>query len=74
VKARADDALGDIAGSSRAFKRTRDLAEPDGLLLPFLLQPTRDLLERHSRLRTTHASLISELLNLLSRTQTGGPA
>jgi LuxR family maltose regulon positive regulatory protein len=36
------------------------------MLLPFVLQPAPDLLERHSRLRTTHASLISEILNLLS--------
>jgi LuxR family transcriptional regulator, maltose regulon positive regulatory protein len=30
------------------------------------LHPTPDLLERHSRLRSTHASLISEILNLLA--------
>ena len=36
------------------------------MLLPFLLHPAPDLLERHSRLRSTHASLISDVLNLLS--------
>jgi LuxR family maltose regulon positive regulatory protein len=66
LKARADDALGDTGASSRALERALDLAEPDGLLLPFLLHPTRELLERHSRLRTTHASLISEILSLLA--------
>ena len=66
VKASADDALGDAGSSSRALERALDLAEPDGLLLPFLLHPTPELLERHRRLRTTHASLISEILNLLS--------
>ena len=40
--------------------------EPGGLLLPFLLYPTAELLERQARLRTTHASLIAEILNLLS--------
>jgi LuxR family transcriptional regulator, maltose regulon positive regulatory protein len=66
LKARAEEALGDTGASSRAMEGALELAEPDGLLLPFLLQPTPDLLERHSRLRSTHASLVSEILNLLS--------
>jgi LuxR family maltose regulon positive regulatory protein len=66
LKASADDAIGDTGSSSRALERALDLAEPDGLLLPFLLHPTPELLQRHSRLRTTHASLISETLNLLA--------
>jgi LuxR family maltose regulon positive regulatory protein len=52
--------------TGRALERALDLAEPDGLLLPFLLFPAPGLLERHSRLRTSHAALISEILNLLS--------
>jgi LuxR family transcriptional regulator, maltose regulon positive regulatory protein len=66
LKASVDDALGDAGASSRALERALDLAEPDGLLLPFLLHPTSELLERHSRLRSTHASLVSEILNLLA--------
>lgn len=66
LTASAKDALGDTGASSRALERALDLAEPDGLLLPFLLHPAPDLLERHSRLRSTHASLISEILNLLA--------
>ena len=66
LTARVEDALGDTGASSRALERALDLAEPDGLLLPFLLHPMPDLLERHSRLRSTHASLISEILNLLA--------
>jgi LuxR family transcriptional regulator, maltose regulon positive regulatory protein len=66
LTATVEDALGDTGASSRALERALDLAEPDGLLLPFLLHPTPDLLERHARLRTTHASLVSEILNLLS--------
>jgi DNA-binding CsgD family transcriptional regulator len=49
-----------------AASRALELAEPDGLLLPFLLRPAPGLLERHSRLRSTHSSLISEVLNALS--------
>ena len=66
LKASAEDALGDTGASSRALERALELAEPDGQLLPFLLHPAPALLERHSRLRSTHASLISEILNLLS--------
>jgi LuxR family maltose regulon positive regulatory protein len=66
LNAIAEDAFGDTAATSRAVERALDLAEPDGLLLPFLLHPAPDLLERHARLRSTHASLISEILNLLS--------
>jgi len=66
LKASAEDALGDAGASSRALERALELAEPDGLLLPFLLQPVPELLERHRRLRSTHASLISEILDLLS--------
>jgi len=66
VKASADDALGDAGASSRALERALELAEPDGVLLPFLLHPAPELLERHRRLRTTHASLIAEILNLLA--------
>jgi LuxR family maltose regulon positive regulatory protein len=58
LKASVDDALGDTGASSRALERALDLAEPDGLLLPFLLHPAPELLQRHSRLRSTHASLI----------------
>jgi LuxR family maltose regulon positive regulatory protein len=66
LKARVDNPSGDIAASSRALERALELAEPDGLVLPFLLDPTPELLQRHARLRTTHASLISDILNLLS--------
>jgi LuxR family maltose regulon positive regulatory protein len=66
LKASAEDALGDTGGSSRALERALDLAEPSGLLFPFLLYPAPALLERHARLRTTHAALVSEILNLLS--------
>ena len=66
LKARVDDAVGDTGASSRALEQALELAEPEGLLLPFLLHPTPDLLERHSQLRTAHASLISEIRNLLS--------
>ncbi|HTS73082.1 MAG TPA: LuxR C-terminal-related transcriptional regulator [Gaiellaceae bacterium] len=69
LEARARDALGDAGATEQALERALDLAEPDGLLLPFLFQPTPELLERHSRFRTTHGSLISEILGLLAGRQ-----
>jgi LuxR family transcriptional regulator, maltose regulon positive regulatory protein len=66
LEAIARDALRDPVAASRALERAMDLAEPDGLLAMFLLYPTPDLLKRQARLQTAHASLISEILNLLA--------
>jgi LuxR family transcriptional regulator, maltose regulon positive regulatory protein len=60
------DALGEQEAASRALERALDLAEPNGAVLPFLLYPAPALLERNTRHRTTHASLIAELLALLA--------
>ncbi len=66
LEAVARDALGEVAAADLAVEQALDLAEPDGFLLPFLVQPTPDLLERHVRRRTSHASLVSEILNLVA--------
>ena len=65
LEAAARDALGDSDAAARALERALDIAESDGAVLPFLLHPVPGLLERHPRHRTVHASLISEILNLL---------
>lgn len=62
----ARDALGDQEAAGRALERALDLAEPDGLLLPFLLHPAPGLLERQTRHRTAHAVLIGEILGVLA--------
>jgi LuxR family maltose regulon positive regulatory protein len=69
LAARARDALGDAGARELVLERALDLAEPDGLLLPFLFHPVPDLLEGHSRFHTTHGSLIFEILNLLAGTR-----
>jgi LuxR family transcriptional regulator, maltose regulon positive regulatory protein len=66
IEAIARDALPDVGASTRALEGALDLAEHDGLVLPFLLQPAPELLERHRRQRTAHASLISEITSLLA--------
>lgn len=65
------DALADPGASRRALERALDLAEVDGALLPFLLHPAPQLLERHRR-RTTHAASISEILNMLEGRRSAG--
>ncbi|MGH2862498.1 MAG: LuxR C-terminal-related transcriptional regulator, partial [Solirubrobacteraceae bacterium] len=74
LQARARDALGDAGARRRALERALELAEPDGLLAPFLFHPVPDLLERHSRFDTTHRSLILEILSLLVGTQPASAA
>jgi LuxR family transcriptional regulator, maltose regulon positive regulatory protein len=69
LEALARDALGDAGGAERALERALDLAEPDGLLLPFLLHPAPQLLQGHSRHRTKHASLLSDALALQAGSQ-----
>jgi LuxR family maltose regulon positive regulatory protein len=59
------DTLGDPAAAGRAVERALDVAEPDGALMAFLLQPAPGLLERHARECPRHAALISEILSLL---------
>jgi LuxR family maltose regulon positive regulatory protein len=73
LEAVARDTLGDVGAAGGAIERALDLAEPDGLLFPFLVYPVRELLERHSRYQTSHASLVAELLNLLAGKQTSIP-
>jgi LuxR family transcriptional regulator, maltose regulon positive regulatory protein len=66
LEATASDALGDAVTAGKALERALDLAEPDRLLLPFLLHPAPALLDRHLRQRSTHAALVSQILNLLA--------
>jgi hypothetical protein len=67
LEAIARNALVDPAASECALESALDFAEPDGIHSPFLLYPVPDLLERHRGRRTTHAGLISEILDRLSQ-------
>jgi LuxR family maltose regulon positive regulatory protein len=66
LEAIARDALGDPGAGKHALERALDIAEPDGALFMFLLNPAPELLERHARQRTAHVSLIAEILSLLA--------
>ena len=65
LEASARDALGEREAAGRALERGLDLAEPDGLLFPFLLHPVPELLERHARQRTAHPALIRKIISML---------
>jgi len=74
VEAIARDTLGDPGAAGRALERALDLAEPDGVLLWFLLHPEPALLQRHARHRTAHPALIADILSLLAGQAPAPPA
>jgi LuxR family transcriptional regulator, maltose regulon positive regulatory protein len=63
--AAARDQLGEARAAEASLERALELAEPDGIILPFALAPVRKLLERHPRHRSSHATLHSEILGFL---------
>jgi LuxR family maltose regulon positive regulatory protein len=66
LAAAARDRLGDARAAEDAVERALELTEPEGLMLPFALTPVRHLLERHPRHRTSHAALLSDILDMLA--------
>ena len=66
LDATASDRLGDRRAAEEALEATLELAEPDGLILPFMLWPSRELIERHPKHRTAHATFISTILDTLA--------
>ena len=48
------------------LERALDLAEPDGLIWPFVITRSRDLLERHAPRRTRHGALLARIHEVLS--------
>ena len=64
LAAQAHDQLGDRAAAEAAIEHALELAEPEGIVLPFVVFDVGDLLERHRGHRTAHAALLSEILDL----------
>jgi LuxR family maltose regulon positive regulatory protein len=62
----AREQLGDRAAAAASLERALALAEPDGILLPFVLVGVCELLERHGGHRTAHSSLRSMVLDMLA--------
>jgi LuxR family transcriptional regulator, maltose regulon positive regulatory protein len=63
--AAAHDALGDTRAVEESVERALDIANADGLILPFAMAPVRPLLERHPRHKTAHATLLTEILDVI---------
>jgi LuxR family maltose regulon positive regulatory protein len=68
LDAAAHDQLGEQAVVERDIEAALELAEPDALVYPFILSRARDLLERHPRDRTSHATLLADLRDVLAGT------
>jgi LuxR family transcriptional regulator, maltose regulon positive regulatory protein len=66
LDATARDRLGDRRAAEESLEAALELAEPEGLILPFMLWPSRDLLARHPKHSTAHATLISTVLDTLA--------
>jgi LuxR family maltose regulon positive regulatory protein len=67
----AHDRLRDRGGAERSLETALEVAEPEGLILPFALWPVRELLEQHPRHRSAHGALIATILDTLAG---GSPA
>jgi LuxR family transcriptional regulator, maltose regulon positive regulatory protein len=76
LDAASREQLGDRRGAEVSLERALDLAEPDGIVLPFVLAPVGGLLERLPKHRTSHATLLRAIHVLLgcSGTDRGGTA
>jgi LuxR family maltose regulon positive regulatory protein len=66
VDAAARDRLDGARRAEASIEQALDLAERDGVILPFALAPVRSLLERHPRDRTAHAALLTSILDVLA--------
>ena len=73
----AREQLGDQRAAEASLERAFELAEPEGIVLPFILVPVQELLECLPRHRTAHATLRQTILDVLAGSaprSTGEPA
>jgi LuxR family maltose regulon positive regulatory protein len=66
LDALARERLGDQRAAEASLERALDLAEPEGIVLPFVLVDLRDLLERLRPDHTAHATLRQTILDVLA--------
>jgi LuxR family maltose regulon positive regulatory protein len=63
-EAAARDRMGDRRAAEDLLEEALEIAEPEGMILPFTLAPVRRLLERHPSHRTAHATLLADVLDV----------
>jgi LuxR family maltose regulon positive regulatory protein len=66
LDALARERLGDQRAAEASLERALDLAEPEGIVLPFVLVDVQDLLERLRPDQTAHATLRQTILDVLA--------
>jgi LuxR family maltose regulon positive regulatory protein len=66
--------LGDDSAANQAAERALALAESDGLVLPFAMTGSRELLEALPRHQTAHAALLTDILDILRGVPRGSSA
>jgi LuxR family maltose regulon positive regulatory protein len=64
--AAAHEELGERRAAEESLERALELAEPEGMILPFAIAPVRKLLERYPRYRTAHPTLIATIFDMLN--------
>lgn len=64
VEAIVRDEAGEVMATADAVERALELAEHDRMLVPLVVDPVPELLERHVRHHAAHAELISEIVEL----------
>jgi LuxR family transcriptional regulator, maltose regulon positive regulatory protein len=62
----AREQLGEQRAAEASLERALDVAEPEGIILPFVVVPVRGLLERRPRHRIAHPTLRRTILDVLS--------
>jgi LuxR family maltose regulon positive regulatory protein len=65
--------LGDERAAAQAAEQALNLAEPDRLILPFAMTGAWQLLEALPRHGTSHAALVSDILDAIRGAGRGGP-
>ena len=65
IDAAAHDQLRDARAREESIEQALELAEPEGLMLPFAMAPVEELLDHHPGHRTAHATFIAEVLDVL---------
>ena len=74
LDAASRERLGDERMAEASLERALDLAESDGIVLPFILHPLPEVLGRLTQHRTAHAALRQTILDLLAGRRSGPPA
>ena len=64
--AAARERMGDRRAAEDSLEDALEVAEPEGIILPFTVAPVRGLLERHPSHRTAHATLLSDILDVMA--------